>query len=602
MDDPLNRAPFTNSSFSIWTFIWAFLASLVVPLVIFTSTCAIIVTPTLYHLEQQLIEATEHNEREQFRTHWEGQIETILRSKNPVERQSFLMGRHADAQYPIFIPRNVFREPAHILGDSGSGKSALVLAPMIAQSIRFAARDLAEFERATAGERIEKQLMQSSIVVIDLKGDMALFHGVKREAEAAGLPFRWFTNQLDCSTFAFNPMLQGYIKGLTPNQLTETSLQSFGLFHGDGYGRSYFSRAHRKVLAAIIREFYCDLQSLRDIYERTTEASFTTLGTKSGLTRNDIESADELFATLDSLRQFDALNATEPEFAGQQIDMYRVVREPQVVYFYLPAAIESASTREIGKLALYALFTAVDRRGTPETPFQVSCYIDEWQQIVADNLKHILQQGRSKGVGFVLANQAISDLDEAGMTETVQANTRFKQYVASSDPRQRDALMQAAGETAAYIRSWSSEHQWALAAQERADPRITPNDLIRLSDHPNLSVVQVTRGEGYAQFAGFPFVMRSNFHISKRQYDRREKQPWPEAVSGTLAPRTHTAVDGVEPPPGAAVADAPPQDSFEDIVAQRKAASQKRGEDQRRQARKRAATEKKRRNSRKDKS
>ena len=44
------------------------------------------------------------------------------------------------------------------------------------------------------------------VVIVDCKGDMALFNSTRDEAERAGRKFRWFTNRLGHSTYVFNPL------------------------------------------------------------------------------------------------------------------------------------------------------------------------------------------------------------------------------------------------------------------------------------------------------------------------------------------------------------------------------------------------------------
>ena len=51
------------------------------------------------------------------------------------------------------------------------------------------------------------------------------------------------------------------------------------------------------------------------------------------------------------------------------------------------------------------------------------------------------------------------------------------------------------------------------------------------------SIVKLSRGAGYAQYGGFPFVVESEFHIDREEYERRKAFPWPTDVLGTFIPR-----------------------------------------------------------------
>lgn len=98
--------------------------------------------------------------------------------------------------------------------------------------------------------------------------------------------------------------------------------------------------------------------------------------------------------------------------------------------------------------------------------------------------------------------------------------------------------MRAGGETVDLSRQSGSDHRWgdqgesfsrSQGRHETVGPRLTRNILIKMTDDPSLSVAHVTRGLGYAQFGGFPFLLESTYHISEDQYLSREKLPWPKS-------------------------------------------------------------------------
>lgn len=69
---------------------------------------------------------------------------------------------------------------------------------------------------------------------------------------------------------------------------------------------------------------------------------------------------------------------------------------------------------------------------------------------------------------------------------------------------------------------------------ESVMPRLGINDVLLASDHPFQSIIQIRRGDGYAQYGGFPFVMRSTHHISQEDHKARKNSPWPAKNDGTL--------------------------------------------------------------------
>ena len=71
-------------------------------------------------------------------------------------------------------------------------------------------------------------------------------------------------------------------------------------------------------------------------------------------------------------------------------------------------------------------------------------------------------------------------------------------------------------------------------------PRLGVNDVLLASDHPLQSILQIRRGDGYAQYGGFPFVMRSTHHISRDEHKARKNSSWPESTESTLVSTAET--------------------------------------------------------------
>ena len=98
------------------------------------------------------------------------------------------------------------------------------------------------------------------MVIIDLKGDPALFHTVRLEAEERrrqlGITdprdpryaFRFFTSEKGKATHHFNPFQSLESSSRSLIQICHLFLDSLSLSHGEGYGRSYYSRKNRHLL------------------------------------------------------------------------------------------------------------------------------------------------------------------------------------------------------------------------------------------------------------------------------------------------------------------------------------------------------------------
>ncbi|MBI1826056.1 MAG: hypothetical protein HY287_02450 [Planctomycetes bacterium] len=465
------------------------------------------------------------------------------------ERRYLLVGFDEHSDYPVLLSPAVLAEHAHITGDSGSGKSSLGLAPIIEQLI-------------DQGD--------CSVVILDLKGDPAMFGAAKaavRRVNARNrrqgkplLPFRWFTNKAGRSTYAFNPFLQADMQSVTPHQRAEILLQSLGLEYGEGFGPAFFSSGHRHVLQ-IVLEKHPQFASFRDLDDYFRSGAFASEARALGIDKKSREEASHLYAVVQSLAAFDALNLTQdppgyPDVMKQQIEMRDVVGGPQVVHFALAAALEEKSVSEIAKLALRTLLvSAVSRRPANH---QVYLFIDEFQQVVSKDLEIVLRQARSSGIAAILANQTQSDLKkgEVNLIPTVQANTRFRQVFSCSDLLHQNALIEGSGEAMHETSSWVEDEFGMVHSAddgltyhreaEQIGPRLRRNDLIEATDHPLRSIVQITRGQGMTQFGGYSFPLRSMYHITPAEYGKRQSAPWPAQHEhpGTLvAPLDRAGVD-----------------------------------------------------------
>lgn len=454
---------------------------------------------------------------------WDRLVTDVATSTNPTEAQSVLLGVNVHDNSPVLVPTKVFEEHAHILGDSGSGKTALGISLILNQLIKQP---------------------DCSIIVIDLKGDdMSLFEGTRRDAENAGKCFRWFTNELGRSTYAFNPLDQEYFRRLSLYQKTDIVTASLGLQYGTDYGRGYFSDANSDYLYRTIQA-HPGIKS----FEHLARILPSGYGVEN-VTYEMRKAASHIVSISQRLATTKALNIVEhsefpQEVIDRRIEFADVFRQPQVIYFNLPSTLGTASSAEIARIALYSLIGSARLTPEPERK-QVFVVIDEFQRILANNLELIMQTARSMKVGLILANQSMLDLKKADtdLTPAVKTNTRFKQIFAASNFEELRELVDASGETIVYQRSFMAELGNALAtfggitkitASETISPRLRTNDILLATDAEQQSIVQVRRGMGYAQYGGFPFVMRSTYHISKDEFRERKKASWPESVPGTF--------------------------------------------------------------------
>lgn len=482
------------------------------------------------------------------------------------EADHLFLGIEPNAQFPVLLDRKILDEHCYIVGDTGAGKTALGITPLLMQLIRGSQDETGETS------------LPPPMVVIDLKGDPALFHTLREESarrrKELGITdpddkrcaFRFFTPEKGKASYIFNPFRSFDTESRSEVQLCHLILDSLGLNHGEGYGRSYYSRKSRMMLYDALTKGRHKPRSIEELYETLKKFTGSEYddGDKLQGDFNYKHDTFELLATIHTLSKYEMLaTAADIENPDLAIHMPDVLEHRQVAYFWLPSALESISVREIAKLAIFSLLSAaIDRQraggGEGAEPRQVYLVIDEFQRIAAENFKVILEQARSFGISAILANQTQSDLKthDIDLRPTIRGNTRTKMYFSVTDPDEQQELSQSSGFELAMLESGfgppyggdtvSTAAQWSQALK----PRLTRNDIMAVSDHPLEYILKVSRGSGYTQFAGLPIPVRTVFPMIRDVYESRKRMPWPELrkamVQATKSPQEHEIERGRE--------------------------------------------------------
>ena len=213
-------------------------------------------------------------------------------------------------------------------------------------------------------------------------------------------------------------------------------LDALNLNHGKGYGRSYYTERSRNVLSRTLKRNR-NISSFDELHAELRE----TVARADIRTKGD---AFELLSIIEMLTEYRQL-ITDPEETISNTDgiifMPEVLKERQVVYFWLPAALESISVGEIAKLVLFNLRVAAQdwKRANPFDPRNTILVIDELQRVAGENLQGILQDARSFGIHAMLANQSLSDLKSPtgfDLAPTIMMNTRAKFFFVSPSERE----------------------------------------------------------------------------------------------------------------------------------------------------------------------
>jgi hypothetical protein len=478
-------------------------------------------------------------EQHQDWTPFDGYSHRLASSNHPEEGNSVLLGFHPDTDYPILLDVELLREHMHVLGATGTSKTALGLSTLATQLIRRG---------------------DGPVIVLDCKGDPALFHTVRIEAERANRKFKWFTNRLHRSTYVFNPFNQKHLEGLTLPEYVGLFMMALNLHHGEDYGRAWFSAASRRLFQRALQHLLsggrrqdAPIDSFRELEQAILQFSGDDYEYRAAL---------HLAFIVQSLSQFEQLNLSPRSDADNPaiqhaIHMPDVIRQQQVVYFSLVGATDIASVAQIAKLAVYsALMAAMTHRELYGERPKIYLICDEAQTIVGQNIQNVLAQAREHGLACVLAHQTMSQLNPPGgvdLRELVSNCTCVKQIFTARDLQSKKFISDLSGRVGYYTPSWSQLPSDIIRGHVSFDratanpgflplveirqeigPRLTDEDIADINRDANRSMVVIERNAGCSAFIG-GFPVHTDWPISKDEYDERHLAlPWPAGTDATI--------------------------------------------------------------------
>lgn len=519
--------------------------SLLVPLALFGGALLLVLGPVLARLHAlaraasrpEVAATPEAEDAPTPPTAWDAYVERIQTSANPMERAQLLVGFHASEDYPIYLPISALEGHAHILGASRSGKTSRGVDPLVTQLIRRG--------RDTESER-------APVVIIDMKGDPALFQGARHEARRAGRTFRYFTNVAGRATFLFNPLGDLQARRITLSQVCQVLLNALNLEHGWGYGPGYFSALGRDWLTKMLA---------RPNPPQTFEALAELAADRNVTTTDEEREAFEVISTVRGLARLPALNLDaahppEPAVSAAAIHMPTALEENHVLYFWLDPALEEATARQVAGLALYALYTACKERADMGRKKRTYLVIDEFQSVAGRNFSQVIQKAGGAGLSLILCNQEREALRIDARTDLfkiLEESTNYRQFFTARSPELRLYLQELSGESIYLQQSWSEQRvssqttgkkgtsttttsRTTHTKAEQMGPRFQPNDLIELGADEEIAFVLMPAPRDFSLFAGYLQAARCPFHISATEFARRETLAWPVEEPGTLTP------------------------------------------------------------------
>ena len=460
-------------------------------------------------------------------TQWNEAVNANSSSKVPLHRNSIFLGKVAIDGSPVQIDRSLICQHVHFLGRTGSGKTSMGLVPMTEQLIIPA---------------------DASVIAIDLKGDslelLAAMESARQQTKkrlGKEMPLRVFSMKNDVHTFGFNPFLTKGWKKLSILERTDIVCSALGIDYGSEYGKAFFSACNAALIIAANQE-NPDAMSFRQLLQ---EVERILRSKESDQLLPEIKkNAAHAWFTLKRMSALDAINVTAPTLASpdvldHQIELSDFFVRPQLAYFQLPSTIAASAAPAIGRLVAQFLLLAGNH--CPRTN-KVYLVIDEFQRMASDSLNQLFQMSRSLDIGLILANQSMSDLKaiNKSLASSVEANCHVRQWFSVGDQAELEMLEKMFGtrEELKYSHTASTNGSSVTTRWEDV-PRASSTDLQSISDDPQLSILSITGDrKGYGQYRGVPFVVRSEFHITSEEYDRRKKFAWPSDLPGMMVGST----------------------------------------------------------------
>lgn len=465
------------------------------------------------------------------------------RGEETRERDHLFLGEEPFQRFPILLHEDILERHCYLSGSTGAGKTHLGLLPMMLQLLR------------PKGDP-ENPEPPPPMVILDLKGDWAMFHTLRLEVakrwwtdpatkERRQQAFRFFTLEKGHATDYFNPFSSVGLDRITPGQLAEILLDVFNMNHGSGYGRGYYSEINRGLLHQY-------LQTIRRDPRRWANLSFQEMARECmpapgerGPGNNPLELVAHIAALTESEQLCTPHDALDDAAKERAILMPRLLEERQVAYFWLPVMSGSRTTRDVALLVLWSLWRAAQRR-TSTHP--VYLFVDELQRVVSKGFSDMMTQTRSPArIRLVSTSQSPAQLNtpDEDFRELIITNAGVRYIFQMSNELDIKRLIQASGT------QLEEQHQFSQTQDPETGnitpgvttttvrvPRLTINDIIAMNKDAHRFFLDLPQqGAGYSQFRYNPIVVEADFILHPDVYKERDRpNTWPAPVPGQHVP------------------------------------------------------------------
>ncbi|HMI85640.1 MAG TPA: TraM recognition domain-containing protein [Polyangiaceae bacterium] len=454
-----------------------------------------------------------------------------------------------------YLPVSVIAQHGFVGGAPGSGKTSRINLPLCQQWIG-----------------LQENL---PLIVIDLKGDPLLFHGVREAALARGRTFKWVTLSATHPSFVFNFFSDDLFDAFSTQQVAEILLTAIGLLYGEDFGRGFYTATNRAVLFAAL-SINPRPRSFAELADRVIEILVKKVHV-AGHIPVPLREALGLAVVLSWAANIAVLNVDHPEVAqadrDHAITMSAVLEHGEVAYFYLPRMASSISAPSLARTALYAAVIAgLSRQNRNAPKRQAMALVDEAQHITSPEIKAILEQARSLGIGTVLSCQTVEALEKENqdLWPFVRECTAFQFFLTVTGGKLAEYLTEVGG-TYTYLRRSVSEQrgqygpELSVGVSEEERFFWDANAFARVNAIPGLSIAYVKNSPEPTLFGDRPELVQTFHSLSRKRAQELEARPWPKPPGGGgVYQRTPPP-----PPPPTPAAITPPQVQLQNLVIQK---------------------------------
>lgn len=445
-------------------------------------------------------------------TLWRQLVEQKASSIDPAQRKAFLLGLNSERDIPILLPREALVSGhLHVSGRIGAGKTASVLLPLALQILEG-------YPEATG-----KPSRKCPLLILDLKGDLALFHAVREAAEGNAQTFRCFSLRPGDDYHFFDPFhlfQQGRQNAI---ELATSTVRSLGLDYGMVYGGLYFTDQNTELL----------LQGIKRMVEMGGEPTLDRLNSVvTKLARSSAHlDARHIKSILDFLAEYPQLNRSlHDRMPARTIDFERFLDESEVIYFFLQLQLQANTQRQAPLFALFSLVTAaLARKQLNRPPTECFVLIDEFYHIAGRSFGELLTAVRHAGLRFVLANQTRAQLvaHDQHLPQVVRANAAAEILFDITEREDVEYLQQLAGRRKVWMNSYSrllSNPDHSMS--EIWDQSLTPETINEITARPQHALL-VARDALTAPEHRWVQPLHTLFPISLGEYSDYNARPYP---------------------------------------------------------------------------